>query len=363
MKYSDFVKKQELIDYLKIDNKKISYNAALELLENKIKSNKSFKKRFYKDFNVSYHPAEVEYILNCTKSERTRWTEEKKLNVVDYKDFKYGMFPLYDAFQIDSIDNSKIEKWRESHKNTVKKNRESAAKKAANTRKKNNDIKKAEKLKILNEIETWNNIDPVASKIFELSYYTMWISRWAKHYQQKKDLKNKKYYYDLKKDSIMLLKKASVKYPQYFDISFYGPKKKKIKSMKLCENHYDEFELFFGYEYHTKDDILRYIKANEDEICSCPYCDYDADDQYYWLYCLKVKCDEIENTSFSFHIPYSIGNAFFEEPEKYRKVAHKEQEGIFRFGRTLKENEYIVHTEDHTLSNFKNAYQNLIEIL
>jgi hypothetical protein len=81
---------------------------------------------------------------------------------------------------------------------------------------------------------------------------------------------------------------------------------------------------------------------------------------YYSLYYLIIEDNENKELSFSFHIPYPIGKNIFPSPKELQKVIHEEQEGMFRFGRTLYQEEKITFKEkevekrmEKTLTKYK----------
>jgi hypothetical protein len=84
-------------------------------------------------------PWELEKLLGCTTTERKRWTEEKKLPVLDYSSFRKAgsnyPYAVYDRRVILTLTSSDIERWRNEHQALVHERRKAAAQAAAASRK------------------------------------------------------------------------------------------------------------------------------------------------------------------------------------------------------------------------------------
>ena len=76
---------------------------------------------------------------------------------------------------------------------------------------------------------------------------------------------------------------------------------------------------------------------------------------YYALYYLEIRTEQLPGTRFSFHIPYPIGATFLPPADNLPKVAHVERDGMFRFGRALIDEEKIIHRERAVLAGFESA--------
>ncbi|MFW6367808.1 MAG: hypothetical protein ACOCZG_01475, partial [Halothece sp.] len=70
-------------------------------------------KAFFTDNADSFalHPIQLEEILACSKTERRRWTDEERLPVLYYEDFKYGVYPVYDLVTTVALKNQ-VSQWR-----------------------------------------------------------------------------------------------------------------------------------------------------------------------------------------------------------------------------------------------------------
>ncbi|WP_157273126.1 hypothetical protein [Neobacillus bataviensis] len=101
-----------------------------------------------------------------------------------------------------------------------------------------------------------------------------------------------------------------------------------------------------------KDDYISkwdYFWMYEKEIRKCPSCTYDTNEDYYSLFFLSISSGAF---TFSFHTPYPIGQDQFPAPASLEKVVHEEQEGLFRFGRGLFEEEKVIFSEKSILQFF-----------
>lgn len=84
-------------------------------------------------------PWELETLLGCTTTERKRWTEEEKLPVIGYGNFRKAgsdhAYPLYDRRVILALTSGDIEAWRNEHQAHVRERHQAAAQAAAASRK------------------------------------------------------------------------------------------------------------------------------------------------------------------------------------------------------------------------------------
>ncbi len=102
---------------------------------------KTAKAQFFEvfAFELAVPPWELEKLLNCTTTERKRWTEEKKLPVLGYGNFRKAgsehAYPVYDRRLILTLTSSDIEGWRSEHQALVRERRKASAQAAAANRK------------------------------------------------------------------------------------------------------------------------------------------------------------------------------------------------------------------------------------
>lgn len=157
------------------------------------------------------------------------------------------------------------------------------------------------------------------------------VKRWREEYE------NEMYLYELKNKSNELLMKSP-----YTKISFYEPEfPDKYSDLLFCDYHYDLWCELRQLDYIPKWD---FFWSFYDGIMKCSSCSVDINKGYYSLYHLEVSDSRIDDFSFSFHIPYPIGKKFLSSPRELQRVEHEEQDGIFRFGRPVFDDEKIIYT-------------------
>ncbi|MGK7876712.1 MAG: hypothetical protein AB4426_26490 [Xenococcaceae cyanobacterium] len=264
---------------------------------------------------LTLHPVDVQELLDCTTTERRRWTDEGKLRVLGYQDFDYGSYPVYDLVSTALISSETIEQWRLQHRERTKQHRRQGIQKAAQTRKENVTKRQIFQFQYDNAINQWKAAAPDAVDILRLAYWTLWCSRWAKTYQLKAKRARKyweeysdrsDYFYELKNKAIEILNVSP-----YARLGFYRPA--------------------FPDRYGEKD--------------------------YYSLFYTELVVPGVDEI-FSFHTPYPVGQDIFPFPNELPLVHHQEEEGLFRFGRPLEDEEFVTHTEKNVLNNFHDAIAN-----
>ncbi|WLD92800.1 hypothetical protein [Alkalihalobacillus sp. AL-G] len=86
-------------------------------------------------------------------------------------------------------------------------------------------------------------------------------------------------------------------------------------------------------------------------------CIVEIEDDYYSLFFIAIQSEDLKKFRFSFHTPYPIGQHFLPLKETLPKGSHQEQEGLFRFGRTLIDEEKIIFTEKEVVKQLKESIQ------
>lgn len=340
---------------------RISKVELLALLNDAITNHRSLLKKAYQryDKELGMHPSKVEEYLMITKTERLRWTKEKKLHVVDYSVLKkWGKtlkVPIYNSYQIQNLTEKQIEIWRLEHQQRTEAARKKAAKKAVQTRKKNQSIQKEFYEKTFKKVVLeWFAINGKLGASLLLAYWTMWVSRWAKEFQllaqtarSKKNeyLHKKEQFYEMKNEAIRRLALSP-----YTKTEFYqAPNADKITSLKFCPNHYELWQLQREFAYLSKWD---FYYSHHSTINQCRLCTVDIEEDYYSLYFTSIEQNEYR---FSFHTPYPIGKSFFPPKDSLPHVLHEEKEGLFRFGRALQDEEKIIFKEKEVIKHFHDA--------
>lgn len=309
-------------------------------------------------------PYFLEKTINCTTSERRKWTKDGRLHVVGTSYFhKYGKdleSPLYDRWQAEFVITEEVlKKWRTADRESALSNRKTAGKKSAAkasvTRKENDKARKKFAFRYNELVSEWKAYGVKEAAFLELAYWTMWQNRWAKTDQLKagKARKNKtalssasQLHYKNKEDALRLITEARMG-----KISFYRPEKPSKVRIHFCEKHYSEVAEYFHLGYRASD--IFWDNPRKYRECTC--CSLDEQRDYYSLYYIEVRFGDY---SFSFHTPYDIGKEYLPSTKEISHVKHQEQEGIFRFGRGLTENEMVVHTERFSDEMFIKALEN-----
>lgn len=357
----DKLTKEDICEFIKSGKMSKKKDVLINELREKIKENELIIARLYKEYSERFALdwKETEEILGCSKTERLRWTEEGKIKV-SYQDsfYKYGKTLYTSYYDIISIYKGKeqVEKWRDEYEKQKKTNKKKAIKKAQQTKKENKQIRENFKKEFKKILVGWYKIEGKLGVTFELAFWTVWVSRWAKENQlkfyrakktetRKKYKENEKYFYELKNEANKLLLKTP-----YVKLSFYEPEfPDKYSNIQLCDAHYNLWCDLRQSQYMSIWDFFNFCY---EDIIKCKSCSVEIEQDYYSLYYLEIADKRINDFSFSFHIPYPIGCNFFPNSEELPKVIHQEQDGIFRFGRPLFEDEKIIYTEKFVQKKF-----------
>ncbi|HEU5367032.1 MAG TPA: hypothetical protein VFU69_01150, partial [Ktedonobacterales bacterium] len=189
--------------------------------------------------------------------------------------------------------------------------------------------------------------------VLQLAYWTMWVSRWAKEYRLKGQsaLKRAPMYqqcssawYARKNDAMRLLARTP-----HASLAFYRPEEPDKLSLNLCSHHY---ELKRELCYESKWDFYADYRP---EVRRCSKCYVEEERDFYSLYYLEVRAEPFPDLCFASHLPYPLGKAFWPRPETLPQVDHLEQDGLFRFGRALLDDEKIIYREQDVLARFEAA--------
>ncbi len=365
VKHISLIDKDKIALFIAYDGKKILKSELVELAAEKIYGNEFMMIKFYNEFKdiLAVNPTELEEVLGCTKMERKRWTNENLLKVFEYRTFrKYGQtleYPVFDRLQVCSITEENVASWREEYEKIKKKNKEIATHKAIETRKINENMRADFKKEFKKILASWYRLDGKLGATFELAYWTVWISRWAKENQEKaydavrnkeSYLSQKEYLYKLKNDALNQLIKS-----EYASQSFYRSENHCKESFELCKDHYEAWKEEREWIYMSK---WTYFERHKEDIQECSNCNYDAGEDYYSLFYLEIEHNEIKDYKFNFHTPYSIGKSIFRNKDELPMVKNNEDvDGMFRFGRNLFEEEKVVYREKDVIKKFLEAIE------
>ena len=352
--------KAKLIDFLGLPgNCQDKTDHIVSTIVSVLEVNAAEQERFWETFKseLAVDPVELEEILKCSAAERQQWIEQGKLPILEYRSFrKSGIhleYPVHDRRFILSLAQSDIKNWRKEPKELIQNNRQ----KVSQINTENSEQNERSRLafssaweKIISDWEEQGSAE--ISATFQLAYWTVWASRWAKENQlYNQGIEHNEIYethqqewYERKNQAVKLL----IEMP-YAMLYFYRPPGADKLYLELCEDHQEMMKD----DYYW--DKWEFLNQNRKLVSKCRECVYSETKDYYSLYYLEIKSDKFPDYSFSYHTPYTIGRKFLPHPETLPAVDHVEQDGIFRFGRPLLEQEKVIHTEKDVLLKFEAA--------
>lgn len=343
-----------------LDSEKIKYPNKIKkrdlvpLITDLLKDN-LLMERFHEHFKseLALTPKDLEEKLQCTKTEKIRWTNEKKLPVVCYEEFhkagKNLKAPKFNRLYIcTKISESDITEWRKEHSEKMTTTKKASVVKMKVTRLKTETLRNDFKIIFQKELKNLKAKNEELAVVFNLSFCTQLLNRWAKTNQLKSSNQTKHsekysklttYYYELKNSSLQILLNS-----QYSKLYFYRPKRPDKINIKFCDYHYSILKYGF------------YIPDNEDFYYESYIAIPLPTKVGRFLAKILIESELLNDYSFSFHTPYPIGKSFFPNKVLLQETKHKEnEEDMFRFGRPVTELETILYTEKSTLKNFMNS--------
>ncbi|HEY5003286.1 MAG TPA: hypothetical protein VII61_09045 [Ktedonobacteraceae bacterium] len=139
--------KEHLCEFLNLPlRSRVAKTELVQQLLTRCSGNKVITEQFLEVFayELALEPWELEKELECTPTERKRWTEEERLPILTTRSFRKGgrdrEYPVYDRRMLfSSFDREKMVEWRAEHQTHVHNNRKAAAKVAAETRRTTNE--------------------------------------------------------------------------------------------------------------------------------------------------------------------------------------------------------------------------------
>jgi hypothetical protein len=362
---AELLTKEQLAAFLGLPNAaRILKGRLTEQLVARLEADAEEHARFLETFkrDLAFGPWDVENLLGCTPTERKRWVADGKLPILDYRTFHVAArdieYPIYDRRIITAITPETVATWRSEHQALVQVRRKTGAQKATESRKEHQHSRSAFRATWETMVAVWTSQgSPELAAVFQLAYWTVWASRWAKENHEKKleAIKYRERYHDheqawyqRKNNAFALLMQTPLAH-----LSFYRPEEPDKMTLYLCDEHYED-KREIG--YMTK---WEYYALFRKEVRQCPNCVVHEEQDYYSLYFLEIKADAFPGLRFSFHTPYPIGKSLgFPRPGKLPKVDHSNQEneeGLFRFGRALLSDEKIIYREQDVQAHFEAA--------
>jgi hypothetical protein len=293
-------------------------------------------------------PNELEELLHCSRVERKRWIKEGKIPVLEYRTFrprgKDLYYPVHDRRVVLSISQEEIAGWRTEYRNKVQERRISGWRKASEQRKKHRQMRHEFAALWHKQVEEWQQRGSLEiALVLQLAYWTVAASHWAKenHIKHVQGTTRAASYaalrdawYRRKHEAMYVLSQTP-----YANLSFYRPDDHDKMTLQLCDKHYEIMrEGSYG-------NIWDFYAMYTEEVENCIGCLVQLEKDYYSLYFLEITVPFFPELRFSFHIPYVIGKDWLPPPEKLPLVEHEEQDGYFRFGRSVSPYEKIVQRE------------------
>lgn len=283
-------------------------------------------------------PYHIEQALQITKAERLRWTQAGRLKVVGKGSFYKGRtlieYPLFSRTAIRALSAETIARWRaEDAAATARKRKEGAAR-AVQTRKRNVRLREEEQTRIdtLAREAARTLGDLTAVPLVKLAIYAQLASRWAKRFQSLDRSTDSQHFYDLKDAALRVIAASP-----YARIA-YVPSDQAKYHVDLCAFHYDEWREFRHYDRYVR--FWDWVDMESDVLKACPDCDFHADYTYWALYLIELVAGELR---LSFHVPHSIGVHYLPSPKGLEKLPDESEEGMFRYGRPVDEEEMLLH--------------------
>ncbi len=344
---ADCLTKQVMCEFLELSKKEARNTSMTDvkaLFAERMKDESEFKRAcitYPKETAITAY--QLETILGCTKTERTRWTKEGKIAVVYYGRVKimrgvYVDAPNYSRLYVkEHLNDAVLEEWRSEHIKEIANNRAKGRSKAAKTQKENDTVRHEFYEKYKNDLEEWYKHGENIGVAMQLGFWTMIVNRMAK------SCKNSGKWYAYKEEAIEVLHHfANTK------IEFYRPDNPDYYKTIVHDRYslddynkddFDERDLENAYEYE-------HVLIEKD---------------YYSLYSVEVCAEGC--IPFRFHLPYPVGKRFLPNPETLPHVKQDENIYGFRFGRALTEEEKIVYKKSYVEKMFVEAIDKAREFI
>jgi hypothetical protein len=257
---------------------------------------------------------------------------------------------LVDRRTVAALLPGAVESWRVEHRELVGEHRRLGIRQGVERRAQTLTLQR----QALQEVEQLQSFwleqsggDLIATAALTVAHWATWASRRAKWHRAeaaagtyrrtqrspKGQRDQEQHSYALKDQALQLLSRTG-----WLEIHWYQPLRLWID--KLCAWHYEEW-CEERVDLHTS--FGEYILQHEKELVRCSSCKRDP--WHYALYSLELRLPFQEETFYRFHVPYSVGKSYLPEPKKLPRVVEDEAtEGLFRFGRPLREEEVATYS-------------------
>ena len=304
-------------------------------------------------------PRELEAQLRCTRTERRRWVAEGRLPIcatmrVCVRDTTWVEVNLVDRRVVDALSPTTTRLWREEHRRAAGERRQAAILRGVERRAQTLAVQRQARQRLEALRATWlaeSSGNSLAVTALTVAFWTVWVSRRAKWYQVEASNRGRAPrgrpvvdWYSYKDQALRLLYQTG-----WLSAAWYQPDMLWIE--ELCEEHFDEWREEREY-LHTS--FGEFVAQHEKELHRCSSCSRDP--LHYALYSLHLSVPEIHDSTFRFHVPYSVGKDFLPEPKSLpRALETEESSGHFRFGRPLQDEEELTYTAPFLERHFSRA--------
>jgi hypothetical protein len=353
--------KEQICAFLGLPARTAGLKAALVAqLSAALENDAETKARFFEVFaeEIAVEPWELEKQLGCTATERKRWVSDGKLVPLATRSVRRSgkelVYPVFDRRDVARMTPETLARFREEHASLVAMRRQTGARNARESRIRYAEARKLALSRVEEACEEGVRLDsPELTAVLRLAFWTQMASRWAKENMVKsvhatkhsaRYRKRMEAWYQRKNEALQVLAHSP-----YARISYYRPEDADKIDLEFCAGHYEIFRE--GY-YEGKWDFYACHKA---ELHACPACRISVAREYYALYVIEISAPTSPASTFSFHIPQPIGKAFLPPARTLPLVSHVEQEGLFRFGRKLYDEEKTLYREQDVETHFAQA--------
>ena len=158
----DLLPKEHLTQFLGVaPSRRVTKAQLVEQLVSRIETDESEMARFLERYKheVAFGPWDVEQILQCTSTERKRWTADGKLPVLAYREFRKAArdipYPIFDRREILGVASEAVEQWRNEHLSLVQLRRKTGTQKAVASRKAHQQARAAASLTWETMVAVW----------------------------------------------------------------------------------------------------------------------------------------------------------------------------------------------------------------
>lgn len=305
-------------------------------------------------YELAMNPPELEILLGCTRSERLRWTKEKKLPVMYFSDvYKFGshlMCPMYDRRIIGlKVTDTVLAEWRTEW---IRRRRK---------RRRVGDIQNIIKISIFQNAffkyfqqlsNEWYQSDYELGLVLETAWWLSFLSYWIKnrrersatsrlHYYQHKNIEN--YFINIRSIIITSLIRS-----KYVNIYLYKPETSDRYTLHLCDEH--NTYVWYNNEFISAHE---YFYINPEQYKLCKNCKIQKRENYYSSYYIHISYKDF---LFVFCIPFN----FLHIDYNHIQVINKSYcEGAFRQSKEMIQHDSYIPPEKMVIATLKTLYINL----